>query len=206
MKLALLGATGRTGRLVLDQALARGHEVQALARRPEVLSTRPGLTVVAGHLKDEAALQAVLRGADAVLSALGPVKGDAGGVMTQAAQVLVRRMPEAGVRRVVSLTGAGVPFAGDVPGPVDHIFRTLLRVLQGDVLRDATEHVRLLRTSDLDWTVVRAPMLTDGPAGPVRSGPVGRTGPRVPRASVAAFMLDAAEQGTFSRQAPAVSA
>lgn len=206
MKLAILGATGRTGRLLLDMALARGHSVQVLARNPEKVHRKEGqVQIVRGSMADEAAVREVLQGADAVLSGLGPVKGDGAGVMTQAAQVLTRLMPEAGVKRLITLTGAGVPHPGDKPNAVDHIFRTLLKLLQGDVLRDSVAAADLIRASGLDWTIVRGPMLTDGAAAPLKVGPVGSIGPRVTRASVATFMLDAAEKGLSVREAPAVS-
>lgn len=206
MKLAILGATGRTGRLLLDLALARGHSVQVLARNPEKVHRKdPQVQIIQGSMADEAAVREVLKGVGAVLSGLGPVKGDGAGVMTQAGQMLTRLMPEVGVRRLVTLTGAGVPHPGDKPNVVDHIFRTLLKVLQGDVLRDSVAAADLIRASNLDWTIVRGPMLTDGPAAPVKVGPVGSIGPRVTRASVATFMLDAAEKGLNVGDAPAVS-
>ncbi|MFB9994665.1 NAD(P)-dependent oxidoreductase [Deinococcus oregonensis] len=206
MNIALLGGTGRTGRLILDLALESGHSLQLLARSPEKVDKRsPALTVVQGQITDNAAVTQVLTGADVVVSALGPVKGGSKTVMTDAAAQLLELMPRAGVRRLITLTGAGVPHSGDQPKPVDHLFRTLLKVLQADVLRDSVAHADRIRASSLDWTIVRAPMLQGGPAAPIKSGPVGQTGPRVTRASVAAFMLDAAETGKFIRQAPAVS-
>ncbi|WP_019011185.1 NAD(P)-dependent oxidoreductase [Deinococcus aquatilis] len=206
MKMALLGGTGRTGRLILDLALQRGHRVQLLARSPEKVSAdSPALSVVQGEIMDSAATSQVLAGADVVVSALGPVRGGSKTVMTDAATQLLELMPGAGVQRLITLTGAGVPHPGDQPRTVDQLFRTLLKVLQPDVLRDSVAHADLIRASDLEWTIVRAPMLQDGPVAPVRSGAVGQTGPRVTRASVAAFMLDAAEAGNFIRQAPAMS-
>ena len=206
MRIALLGGTGRTGRLILDLALEGGHSVQLLARSPEKVSKRsPALTVVQGEITDNAAMTKVLTGADVVMSGLGPVKGGSKTIMTDAATQLLDLMPRAGVRRLITLTGAGVPHPGDQPKLIDNIFRTLLKVMQADVLRDSTAHADLIRASHLDWTIVRAPMLLDGPVAPIKSGPVGNTGPRVTRASVAAFMLDAAEAGKFIRQAPAVS-
>ncbi|THF71712.1 NAD-dependent epimerase/dehydratase family protein [Deinococcus sp. Arct2-2] len=206
MNIALLGGTGRTGRLILDLALERGHTVQVLARSPEKLNKRsPALMVVQGEITDNTAMSQVLTGTEVVISALGPVKGGSKTVMTDAATQLLDLMPRAGVRRLITLTGAGVPHPGDQPKLIDNVFRTLLKVMQADVLRDSVAHADLIRASTLDWTIVRAPMLQDGPITPIKSGPVGHTGPRVTRASVAAFMLDAAEASTSIRQAPAVS-
>src|SRR5690349_3909393 len=72
MKIAVVGATGRSGQLVVEQALARGDDVIALARRPEALPRRgPGMISAAADVLDRAAVVRALAGADAVVSALG---------------------------------------------------------------------------------------------------------------------------------------
>src|SRR3954454_7208877 len=72
MRLVVLGATGRTGRLLIEQALERGSEVVAYVRRPEAVPERPGLLVVGGQLTDQPAFRSALSGADAALCAIGP--------------------------------------------------------------------------------------------------------------------------------------
>lgn len=204
--LALLGGTGGTGRLLIDEALESGYQLRVLARDPaKVHRQDPRLTVVQGDARDPEAVTRLLDGADAVLSALGPARGEAAGVLTRAADNLVSAMPTAGIRRLIVLTGAGVRDPGDRPKLVDRVFRTLLERLQPALLRDSEEYVQRVRGSGLDWTVVRAPMLTDGPARAVRVGLVGDIGPRVSRASVARFMLEQLGSDRYSRQAPALS-
>ena len=203
MKLALLGGTGRTGRLLIDQALERGHSLRVLARDPAKLHREhPRLNAVPGDARDAAAYTELLQGADAVLSALGPARGGTDDVMTLAAQHLTTQQE---VSRVVALTGAGVPHPGDTPNPIDHVIRTLLRLIQPAVLADAAAHADLIRASTLDWTVVRVPRLTDGAASAVRSGRVGTIRPFITRASTAQFMLDALDDPATIRQAPAIS-
>ena len=91
MRVVVLGATGGTGRLLVEQAIDRGHEVVAYVRRPDALSTRPGLDVVGGQLTDEPALTAAMTGADAVLCAIGPT-----GVKDLLGTDLMRRTPAGG--------------------------------------------------------------------------------------------------------------
>ncbi|WP_027483737.1 NAD(P)-dependent oxidoreductase [Deinococcus pimensis] len=206
MNLAILGGTGRTGRLLVDLALQDGHDVRVLARDPsKVHRTHERLTVVQGDARDPQAIARLVEGADAVLSALGPVRGGPRDVMTSAAQALVSQLATAPRRRLITLTGAGVPHEGDRPGAVDRIFGILLRLLQPDVLRDSQGHVDLVRGSNLDWTVVRAPRLTDGPERPLRVGLVGDISPQLTRASAARFMLDQVASDRYVRQAPAIS-
>ena len=205
MKLALLGGTGRTGRLLIDMALVDGHTLKVLARDPQRLKSHANLEAVQGDARAPDAYAELLAGTDAALCALGPVKGDAIGVMTLAAQHLTRFMPEGGVRRLVTLTGAGVARPGDRPKLPDKIIGALLRLTQPEVLADSVRHVELICASGLEYTVVRVPMLTDGHAAALKVGMVGDIRPRVTRASTARFMLDALEDRALIGQTPAIS-
>ncbi|WP_227978557.1 NAD(P)-dependent oxidoreductase [Deinococcus terrestris] len=206
MTLALLGGTGRTGRLLIDRALAQGYALRVLARDPERLHRRDAaLTPVTGDARHADDVFRLLEGADAVLSTLGPVRGDGAGVMGQAAHHLVAVMPGLGLSRLITLTGAGVRQPGDHPKLSDRLIRRALATLQPDVLRDSEAHVATITASPLDWTVVRVPRLGDGPMQPLKVGMVGDIGTFVSRASTADFMLRELEEGRWVRQAPAVS-
>ncbi len=212
--LALFGGTGRTGRHVLEQALAAGWSVRALARRPEVLRPHPLLTVVAGDLADPDhgarvdAVERVIAESDAVVSVIGHVKGSPDDLQTAATRLIVDAMRSNGVRRIVSLSGGGVRYPErDQPKLADRVIRGLLSVLQPTVLRDAEQHVTVLRGSGLDWTVARGPVLTDAPrTGSYRVGWVGvDASTKIGRADLAEFLL--AEVGDDRRigQLPFVS-
>lgn len=206
MNIAILGATGRTGRLLVDLALEAGHHVRVLARDPaKVHRQHDRLTVVTGDARDAAAISSVVEGTDAVLSALGPVRGGPQNTMAASALGLVGHLSARPGRRLVTLTGAGVPHPGDRPKAIDRVIRTILKLSQPQVLQDSVAHADIVRASNLDWTVVRVPRLIDGPAKPVRVGLVGDISPQITRASTARFMLDALTSDRYVRQAPAIS-
>lgn len=209
MKLTVFGASGRTGRPLVEQALRAGHEVTAFVRDPAKLGiSYEKLRVVSGDVKSnpEKVSEAVA-GADAVLSVLGQTKGSPKDLQTAGTRNVVAAMREHGVRRLVSLTGAGVADPRDEPKLSDRAIVFLLRRLQGDVLRDAQEHARIIQESGLDWTIVRGPMLTEGEKkGEYRVGYVGKgSGARISRADVADFMLRQAADDAYLHQAPMVS-
>jgi hypothetical protein len=112
-----------------------------------------------------------------------------------------------GVRRLVQSIGAGVPDPHDAPKPADRLIRLLVRTLSANVYRDMEQVDQLVRASDRDWTIVRVPRLTDEPkSGRVRVGHIGRgVGTQLSRADLAEFMLRQVEDGTYLRQAPAIS-
>jgi len=207
--LALFGATGKTGRHVLAQALEAGHAVRALARRPEALDAHERLTVVAGDVRDRDAVRETVRGSDAVVSVFGQVKGSPPTLQSEGTQAIVDAMAEQGIRRIISLSGGGLPAEEhDEPKVPDRIIRWLLKRLSPAVLDDAIGHLAVLRGSGLDWTVVRGPRLTDAPAtGSYRVGWVGvNASTQIARADLARFILTQVDDDTFVHELPFVSA
>ncbi len=208
MRVAVFGATGRTGHPLVEQALAAGHEVRALARDPSKLPiSHERLAVVRGDVLDAAKVEEVIAGTEAVLSALGGTKTSPKDVQTRGTENIVAAMERHGVRRLVSLTGAGVPDEGDEPKLSDRAITFLLKKLQPDVLEDGVRHAEVIKASDLDWVIVRGPRLTEGPKrGGYRVGMVGKnSGTRISRADLAEFMLEQTADDSRLRRMPMVS-
>ena len=216
MKVAIIAVTGGIGRQLLEQAIAAGHDVTAVARNPQNLSPAPARTVAADLAStDPAALHSAVAGADAVLSALGPRSKADAGVAARGTKVVIQAMQAAGVRRIIVVSAAPI---GTVPSPgrphpprhdpgdgfivrylADPIVKRALREHYADLAR--MEDV--LRDSDLDWTAVRPPRLTSKPVtGRYRTalGQNIRRGLFVSRADAAHYMLSILDQAeTFRR-------
>lgn len=194
--LVVLGAAGRTGRLVVEQALATGHSVTALVRSPEKLTLRhPKLRVVVGDATDPSALSRALEGAGAVISTLG----SRGSVIAESSRVLVAAARGAGVSRVVVLSSWLVQ-RDHLPA----VTRVLTGMAMGSVITDKAAGERLIRDSDLDWTIAYPSVLTDGPAVGSVVLPDGATrgiSERISRADVAAWLVHAATEDQYSGQA-----
>jgi uncharacterized protein YbjT (DUF2867 family) len=214
VRLAVTGATGRTGIPLVTQALDRDHEVAALARsRTKAAEVLPldhdRLRLVEGDLLDAAAVHRAIEGAEAVLHVAGPVKGAPEDLQQRAIAHVLEAMRVHEVTRLVTLTGAGVRVPGDRPTPIDRVFGAALKLLQGAVLRDSVAYVEQVRASDREWTVVRAPRLTDGArrGTSLRTAPNvgGGTGTQLGREDLATFLLQVTEEGSWLREAPVVS-
>jgi putative NADH-flavin reductase len=193
MKLLVLGASGRTGRELLAGALREGHGVTALTRDPGGLTAQDeSLDVLIGSAKDPEVVDNAVAGQDAVLCALGPssarelVRCE---LMRASVPALVSAMERRGVRRLILLSALGVgESARHAPTVSRFVFGTILR----QVGKDKRRAEEAVRASDLEWTIVYPPSLTDGPAtGSYRHGEsVKLSGsPRISRADVAQFML-----------------
>ena len=159
--LFLVGATGRLGGRVLAEALARGWAVTALVRDPARLSVRhPALRLVQGDVRDRLALEAVLPGHDAVVSALGTRRGqEPYETLSDGMAALAAAMAAVGPRRLVAVAAAGILQADA---------RTLRRDMPGypaAFRRGSAEHLKgwqTLQASGLDWTIVCPPELVEG--------------------------------------------
>jgi len=210
---AVLGGTGRTGAPLVQQALDRGHHVTVLVRDPDkarrlLPTTSDQLSLVEGEATDPDPLARALAGVDAVVDVTGPVSGGPKDLRGRVTRALLPTMEAQQVRRLVFLTGAGVRVEGDEPTLADRVIRGAMRLLQPTVLADGQAAVEAVTRTELDWTVVRAPRLTDADErGAVRSAAHvgGDTGTTLGRADLAAFLLDELEQATWSGRAPVVS-
>lgn len=205
MKVLILGATGATGRQLVAQALERGHAVSVLVRSPDKLGALAArVDVHTGSATDGAAVDAAMDGAGAVLSALGSRNLSAllrTRLITDSTDALVAAMQRRGVRRVVVLSALGAGGSATVAPPLLRlVFRTGFRA----VGNDKAGGERRLRESDLEWTTVHPPSLTDAPpAGRCTASPDLRLRgvPKLSRADVAAFMLDQLDDPAHVRQA-----
>jgi uncharacterized protein YbjT (DUF2867 family) len=214
MRIAVLGATGRTGVHVVRVALDRGHDVAVLVRdedkaRRLLGASLDAVTVVVGDARTPADVARVAAGADAVVSALGPVKGSPPDLMERSARAAVDAVRSLPRRRLVWLTGAGVRRPGDTPGLGDRAIVAVMRLVTPALLRDSVAGVDVVTGADgVAWTVVRGPRLTDGAARGTwrmaeRVG--GGHGTQLPRADLAAVLLDLAESDEQVGAAPVVS-
>lgn len=209
MRVALFGGTGKTGKWLLESLLEDGHTVRLLARTPsKVKLNHERLTVLSGDVLDAAQVEATIAGTHAVLSVFGQVKGSPPDVQTRGTAHIVNAMKRHNLRRVVSLSGGGLPYPEqDRPKLADHLIRGIMRLAVPQVLRDAQGHYEVLAASGLDWTIVRAPRLMDGPRkGTYRVGWVGvNASTQINRADLADFLRLQLTDLTFIHQMPFVS-
>lgn len=191
MKLFVLGATGRTGKEILDLARMRGHEITAFVRSPQKLSPAPSLTVIRGDPLRADMMTSALPGHDAVLSAIGPHPRDAfrpSTLLANCARDTVDAMTASGVTRL-AIVSAAILFPGK--GLYYDFFRWLLQ----HHARDLRAMEDVVQRSGLSWTIARPPRLTNSPSASFRAvrNALPPSSQSMSFRSVAAFLLDAVE-------------
>jgi putative NADH-flavin reductase len=206
MRITVFGATGRTGVPLVRGALDRGHEVVAFVRSPGKLDVEhDALTVVEGDAYTGEVVAEAVAGADAVASVLGQTGSGPDDLLTVAGDHVLAAMDEHGVDRLVTMVGAGVRMEGESVSLTGRVIGTALKLLQPEVLRDAEDHVDHVRATDLRWTVVRVPRLSNDPGtGEFAAGDVTPGLKAIPREDVATFVLDCIEDDAFVHELPRI--
>jgi putative NADH-flavin reductase len=163
--------------------------------------------VVQADILDAESVWRAVDGIEAVVSVVGPRKDSPKDSLGRGGENIAAAMKRHGVSRIIALTGAGVRFPGDAPKFIDRLIRFLLKTLQPDVLSNSIAYVNAISNDDLQWTIVRAPMLHDGPAGDsYRTGYVGTgPGPRASRENVARFIVEELDTQSHVHKAPMIS-
>lgn len=207
-KILILGATGAPGRLIVNQAVARGYDVAALVRSGEKARDLKGANLIIGDARDEIALRQALKGRDAVVSALGTPASPFREVtlLSAATRMLVNTMKAQQVSRLVCITGIG---AGDSAGHGGFVFDNLIfPLLLRKVYADKNRQEAIVRNSGLDWVLVRPSVLNDKPGrGSVRAltDLSDFRGGSISRQDVATFVLDQLRADAWLHRAPLIT-
>ena len=202
-RVLVLGATGGTGRVLVEQAVAAGLAVTMLVRKPDTLPPGGGTAraVTGDLLRDPAVLDAVVPGQDVVISTLGVGRSfKSGHLIRRSAPLIVATMLRHGVRRLVFTSAFGV---GATRRDTPFLPRLFIATLLRDIYRDKQAGEQAILGSDLDWTIVYPVGLTDGPrTGQYRVGErlSLRGFPRISRADVAEFLLRQVEDRSQIRR------
>ena len=210
MKIIVFGATGATGKLIVAQALAKGHTVTAFVRDAEALPPDPHLRVIKGDVFDFAAVVDAMHGSRAVLSALGARTRKKTDVLARAIPNILQSMRQEYITRLVVLGAAGA--APDYAKYHNALTAFAVWTAKKTVLRypfaDQVIQESLLQASDVNYTIVRTPRLRDGPfTGRYRVLPdaLPPDSFSINRADVADFMLLQLTDPRFYRQGPYIA-
>jgi putative NADH-flavin reductase len=161
MKLVVFGAQGGIGAQVVEQALASGHEVTAIVRRPSAMTLQDErLDVIKGDVLEPVTFQAAIVGQDAVVSALGIRNRAPTTVYSQGVANIIAAMNAAHIRRLLCVSASGLD-----PGPLwQRLFaKPMLWLILKEMYSDLARMETAVKASGLDWTIMRPPQFTDGP-------------------------------------------
>ena len=195
MNLLVFGATGKTGSLVVERALAKGHAITVLVRDP-IKFTRPNVRVLAGDATNPSDVLAAMRGQHAVIETIGgttPYKTTS--LETDAINAIIAAMHEERVQRLIIISMMGI---GDSRAQAPFWYKYLLMptFLRGST-QDKTNKEAAVRASGLDYVIARPPILKDtATLGHVKILGPGAIGHTITRTDLANFLVDQLETDT----------
>ena len=206
MRLAIFGATGKTGIELVRQGLAQGHSIACLVRNPATDNLPTAVTQIHGDVRDADAVARTIEGSDAVLSAIGSRSLRETGLLDSASANILAGMDNNGVRRLIVLGAAGAGLSG-LDRNQSALSRIGFAIIRSTLLKrpfeDQTAQEHRLEASNVDYTVVRPPRLTNSPfTGRYRidADTLPPAANSTSRADVADFMLKQLSDERFVRR------
>ncbi|MEP6925753.1 MAG: SDR family oxidoreductase [Pyrinomonadaceae bacterium] len=206
MKIAIFGATGGTGRELVRQALEQNHEVTVFARTPSKINDlqHENLKIVQGDVLNFDGVEKAVVGQEAVLSALGSPTLKAGDTtLSDGTKNIIKAMEKHGIQRFICETSLGI---GDSYGQPGFFFtKIVVPFLLKHAFADKEIQERDIKTSKLDWIIVRPGRLTNSEkTGKYRHGLDKSISGKISRADVADFMLKQLTDEQYLRKTPAI--
>jgi putative NADH-flavin reductase len=203
MKIAVFGASGKTGILIVYQALNQGHVVTAFARDPsKVTIQHKNLRVVRGDVLEPENVLLAVENQDAVLCALGSDINKPNTMLSQGTANILRAMESAGVKRFICMSSAGI--LGNDAG--FWFGKIIMPLFLRHVFEDKKRQVNVIKQSNVEWVIIRPTGLTDAPkTNTYKINLDIPTSRSIPRADVADFMLKLLTDKKYDGKMPAIS-
>ena len=204
MNIAVFGATGGTGRHLVQQGTADGHRIRALTRSPEKLTANGGVDPVEGNVFDFKPVVRTVQGADAVICLLGRTQNNPADVVSRGTENILAALKAEGPKRFVVVTSMGL---GSSVANLPWYGRLANVTVLQNLMADKARQEELVMGSRLDWTIVRPGGLTNGPQTGeyVHGVDVDAGAAPISRADVADFLLRVTEERLYVREAPLVT-
>src|SRR5690606_36549780 len=203
MHITVFGANGKVRSKVVLELLSHNHTVVAAIHNGSNLPDHKLLTKIPCDIHKKSEVITALDGSDAVISCLGSWGTRSKDIQVQAMQHIIPTMKENGIKRIISLTGAGVKTRGDKPDVLNDMGILGLKIFAGKVYKDGQEHLDMLALSDLDWTVLRSPIMQEVPS---KGYLLGMQRPQlwetISRNDVSRAILKILESNSYVKQSP----
>lgn len=202
MIISVFGANGRVGSLVVKKLAEQGHTVRAFVHG-EPKQRLASVSYIQGDIANKTSIADALQGAEAVVSALGSWGTKDKNILTVAMSTIIPLMEAQGIRRIVSLTGADARFEGERHPIVSRFSHAVFTRIAPKIMQDGEAHIALLKQSQLDWTILRSPVMNEKGEGVyVLNGTYPMPWQTIHRHAVAQAMVDQVAVADFIKAAP----
>jgi putative NADH-flavin reductase len=205
-KVAIIGGSGKAGRFLVKQTLEAGYQMRVLMRDPAKFKlSDERIEVLKGDARDFPSIKSLLQGCDAVLSALREPKGETP-IRSIAAGHVLTAMKELGMRRYILICGAAVDAPGDRKDFYTKLLTMLMLWLLPAIAADEQKVLTLLMKSEVEWTLVRLPLIVEEPmARGVKVNLERLPGKKINGVDLAIFLITQIADKQYVRKAPFIA-
>ena len=205
-KLAILGGTGKSGKYLVKELLSRGFHLKLLLRTPENFQLKsPLIEIVKGDARDYESVRSLANGCNAVISTLGQPRGEAS-IFSQATINVLQAIAEYEIKRYIVTTGLNVDTPFDKKGAKTKVATEWMKSNYPKTTLDKQVEFDILSKSDIDWTLVRLPMIeqTDERREVIVSLE-DCPGDNISATDLAFFLIDQLSSDTYVQQSPFIA-
>ncbi|HDX9630734.1 TPA: SDR family oxidoreductase [Bacillus cereus] len=205
-KIAILGANGKAGKFLVNEALEKGYQVKILTRNPNNMTiTNENLEIIIGDACDFSSICKLVKGCRAVINAVGQPKNESY-IFSTVTKHILEAMKEFEVKRYILISGGSVNVAGDQKGIVNKIGAHLFKVFLPKMMQDKYKELQIIQSSDVDWTIVRLPFVLEGDGiGDIKESLVDMPGIKIQNSDIAPFVIKQISSERYVGKCPFIS-
>ncbi|AXY09793.1 MULTISPECIES: SDR family oxidoreductase [Bacillus] len=205
-KIAILGANGKAGKFLVNEALEKGYQVKILTRNSNNIKiTNENLEIINGDARDFSSIRKLLKGCRAVINAVGQPKNESY-IFSTVTKHILEAMKEFEVKRYILISGGSLNVTGDQKRIVNKIGATLFKVVLSKMMQDKYKELQTIQDSDVDWTIVRLPFVMEGKGiGKIKESLVDMPGMKIRNSDIAPFVIKEINSERYIGKCPFIS-
>ncbi|MGN4671260.1 SDR family oxidoreductase [Bacillus cereus group sp. MYBK106-1] len=205
-KIAILGANGKAGKILVNEALEKGYQVKILTRNStNTEKINENIETIIGDARNFSTIQDLLQGCSAVINAVGQPKNESY-IFSTVTKHILEAMKESKIKRYILISGGSLNVTGDQKGIVNKIGATLFKLFLLKMMQDKYKELQIIQNSEVDWTIVRLPFVIEGNGiGSIKESLVDMPGIKIQNGDIAPFVIKQINSDRYVGKCPFIS-
>ncbi|MGG0198852.1 SDR family oxidoreductase [Bacillus anthracis] len=205
-KIAILGANGKAGKVLVNEALEKGYQVKILTRNStNTEKINKNIETIIGDARNFSTIQDLLQGCSAVINAVGQPKNESY-IFSTVTKHILEAMKESKIKRYILISGGSLNVTGDQKGIINKIGATLFKLFLPKMMQDKYKELQIIQNSEVDWTIVRLPFVIEGNGiGSIKESLVDMPGIKIQNGDIAPFVIKQINSDRYVGKCPFIS-
>ncbi|AAP26419.1 MULTISPECIES: SDR family oxidoreductase [Bacillus] len=205
-KIAILGANGKAGKILVNEALEKGYQVKILTRNStNTEKINKNIETIIGDARNFSTIQDLLQGCSAVINAVGQPKNESY-IFSTVTKHILEAMKESKIKRYILISGGSLNVTGDQKGIINKIGATLFKLFLPKMMQDKYKELQIIQNSEVDWTIVRLPFVIEGNGiGSIKESLVDMPGIKIQNGDIAPFVIKQINSDRYVGKCPFIS-